>query len=467
MNRNILLVEPAYKTKFPPLGLMKISTYHKTIGDNVHFVKGWNHDILYTSWDRIYITTLFTYHWKVTVDTIKWYKELVKGDISRIYVGGIMAGLMRQELWKETGINQIVKGTLGSSKCIGDNNSYVIDEMIPDYSLYNGIQHKYTLLDSYFGYSTRGCPNRCPFCGVHELEPEFIDYKGIKPYIEKIDDAFGKKQHLILFDNNILASRHFDRLINDLLDIGFQKDARINKKLRHVDFNQGVDVRLINEEHYRLLSKIAINPLRIAFDSLKLRKIYEKKVKLAARYGIEHLSNYILYNYKDSPEEFWQRLKINIDLNKELGLKIYSYPMKYIPLNSKDRSYISEPSWNWQFIRGVQRILNVLRGSVMPGEDFFNRAFGSNSNEFMTILYMPESILMNRGREPKNEEYDWYNRFAKLTNNEKKELLALLCENRTRKKLSIAVAGVRNKKLSDILDYYLPDYNLPLFEEYD
>ncbi len=467
MKRNILLVEPAYKTKFPPLGLMKLSTYHKTIGDSVRFVKGWNHDIEYTSWNRIYITTLFTYHWKVTVDTIKWYKELVKGDINKIYIGGIMAGLMRQELWRATGIDQIVKGILNDTKLIKENNSYIIDEMIPDYSLFDGTQHKYTLLDSYIGYSTRGCPNRCPFCGVHELEPEFIDYKGIKPLIKKIDDSFGKKQHLVLFDNNILASRKFEILISDLLDIGFGKNERINNKLRHVDFNQGVDVRLINEKHFELLSKIAINPLRIAFDSIKLKKIYEKKIRLAARYGIENLSNYILYNYKDTPEEFWQRLKINIDLNKELGLKIYSFPMKYIPLNATDRTYIDEPFWNWQFVRGVQRILNVMKGSVMPQEDFFNRAFGSTADEFMTILHMPESILMNRGREAKTEEVDWLNKYFGLTNGERKELLSILCNNRSKKTLATAISKVQNIKLRNILDYYLPDYSLPLFEEYE
>ena len=46
MRRNILLVEPGYKTKFPPLGLMKISSYHKKLGDNVKFVKGIDLELL-------------------------------------------------------------------------------------------------------------------------------------------------------------------------------------------------------------------------------------------------------------------------------------------------------------------------------------------------------------------------------------------------------------------------------------
>lgn len=57
--RRILLVEPKYKNKYPPLGLMKISTYHKQKGDEVTFVKGCNKELKNKKWDRIYITTLF------------------------------------------------------------------------------------------------------------------------------------------------------------------------------------------------------------------------------------------------------------------------------------------------------------------------------------------------------------------------------------------------------------------------
>ncbi len=38
--RNVLLIEPNYKTKFPPIGLMKLATYFKLRGDNVVFFKG-------------------------------------------------------------------------------------------------------------------------------------------------------------------------------------------------------------------------------------------------------------------------------------------------------------------------------------------------------------------------------------------------------------------------------------------
>jgi len=456
MPRNILLVEPRYPTKFPPLGLMKISTYHKELGDNVKFIKGYSPELAYEYYDRIYIATLFTYHWKMTLEDILAYKKLLHGDISRIFIGGIMASLMPEELWHATGIKPIT-GVLCEPGMLMEDNNYIIDELIPDYDLFNDSRIKYALLDSFFGYSTRGCIHKCDFCGVPILEPSFVEYKGVQTYIKKIIDKFGDKQHLVLFDNNILASKHFDQIINDIVDLGFQKGAKLNYRLRHVDFNQGTDARLMKEWHFKLLSQISINPLRIAFDHVSLEKIYVDKIRLAAKYEIRNLSNYILYNFRDTPEDLWKRLKINIDLNREYGLKIYSFPMKYIPINAYDRSFIDEPNWNWYFIRNVQRILNVTKGVVMPGEEFFYRAFGGNLKEFNTILYMPEDILMKRGRSPGSDEINWLNKFNNLTKNEKKELLAILCNNRTSEKFRKMVALTKNGKLKSMLELYLPN----------
>jgi hypothetical protein len=467
MARNILLVEPSYPTKFPPLGLMKLSTYHKKMGDNVRFTKGQDSEALYEYWDRIYITTLFTFYWKATIEDILFYKGIVHGDITRVFVGGIMASLMPQELWNQTGIRPIT-GVLNKPRVLGDNNKLIVDAMVPDYELIEESDIKYSLLDSYIGYSTRGCIHKCDFCGVPKLEPYFIDYRGLKPYVNEIEKKFGTKQHLVLFDNNILASKKFDQIIKDIKDLGFEKEAKLNNKLRHVDFNQGTDARLMKESHFKLLSQIAINPLRIAFDHIGLEKLYVNNIRRAARYGIQNLSNYILYNFHDTPLELWKRLKINIDLNKEYDLKIYSFPMKYIPINATDRTFIDDPRWNWYFIRSVQRILNVTKGVVMPGQEFFYRAFGENEDEFLRILYMPEDILMRRGRKMGLEEQEWWDKFSKLTEHEKEELVKILCENRTRSSLKKAATRTNNQKLKNLFELYMPKnkdiYIEPLFE---
>lgn len=479
MHRSVLLVEPGYKSKFPPLGLMKISAYHKHIGDRVNFVKGFSNTLAVDKsqntlvserfWDRVYVTTLFTYNWQLTIDTINHYKKLVGGDSSRIFVGGIMASLEPKVVWEETGIVPF-EGVLNRPGLL-DNNELVVDSFVPDYTLFDNTPYDYPLVkDAYIGYSTRGCIRKCEFCGVHKLEPKFIEYEGLIPYVNQIVENYGPKKDLILFDNNILASKKFKQIIKDIKELGFESGAKFGptKKARKVDFNQGTDARILDDSKARLLSEICVHPLRIAFDSIKYRDLYEEKIRLVAKYGIRHLSNYILYNHHDSPADFWERLRINIDLNEELDLQIYSFPMKYIPLNAKDRSFIDSEHWNWLFLRNVQRILNVLKGSVMTSREFFHRAFGENESQFLEILHMPERIIMYRGREVGPEEQEWLSKFRNLTNGEKAELVNIVCSNRSRKEICTVVAKQQNRKLKEILEYYLPEgisdsSDLPLF----
>ena len=73
----VLLVEPNYKNKYPPMGLMKISTYHKMLGDEVRFVKGVDPNVDAAVWDRIYITTLFTFDFSISAETILHYMRPV------------------------------------------------------------------------------------------------------------------------------------------------------------------------------------------------------------------------------------------------------------------------------------------------------------------------------------------------------------------------------------------------------
>ena len=382
---------------------------------------------------------------------------------------------MPKDLWRDTGIKP-VEGVL-SSPGILDDNDLVVEEMIPDYDLFDDCSHKYALIDdTFFGYSTRGCKNKCEFCGVNTLEPRFIDYKGIKPYVNSIREKYGDKQNLILFDNNILASSRLKNAVKDIIDLGFGKGEKYIytkgkqtfSRQRCVDFNQGTDIRFMTESKVKLLSKLALNPLRIAFDHIKFKKKYVEKVRLAAKYGIHHLSNYILYNFQDKPEDLWERLKINIDLNKELGLQIYSFPMKYIPIGNIDRTYIDKKNWNWQFIRGIQRISNVLKGTIMTNEEFFNRAFGSNVDEFIEILHMPERILLYRDKKPKSLEKSWTKQFRALTPTQKKDLLNIISKCRKAAQLENAYTDAKDKKIKNILEFYLPEnMYLPLFPDFN
>jgi len=375
--KRVLLIEPAYKVKYPPLGLMKISTFHKRRGDEVLFYKGTRAEIRDQNWHTIYIATMFTYQWKTTIHTIKFYqRNKVKAPVK---VGGVLASLLAHDLEEETGI----KPHVGLYK--------KVDRLPPDYHLFDGV-YEYPVHDASIGYTTRGCIRRCQFCAVRDLEPEFIPYIPLK---NQVDPA---KKDLILLDNNVLASDEFPTIIREIKECGFQKRAKFNGRLRRIDFGQGVDARLLTDEKMRLLSEIAIHPLRIAFDHIELKNLYIEKIRLANKYGVKHLSNYLLYNFNDTPEDFYERLRINIELNEELGLSIFSFPMRYIPLNAKTRGHIDKPHWTHRQLRGVHCILHATRGVVGPRKKFFETAFGRDEDEFKYIIEQSEEHIFYRDK---------------------------------------------------------------------
>lgn len=418
--RRILLVEPAYRNKYPPLGLMKISTYHKLRGDYVQFVKGCVPQFRQQQWDRVYVSTLFTFLWKTTVDTINYYQRAVDCP-ENIIVGGVMATLLGEELHNETGA-KVMAGLLDKPGVLDPGDRQRIDALVPDYCLLDQVEYNYGLNDAYIGYATRGCPNRCGFCAVSRIEPTFCGYLPLKKQVRSIEEIYGSKQDLVLLDNNVLASDQFEQIINDIVDLGFEKGARLNKKFRHVDFNQGIDLRRLTREKMELLAKIALKPLRLAFDHITLKDDYVDRVRLAVDCGITHLSNYVLYNYTDTPQDFYERLRINVELNQELGTQIYSFPMKYIPLDAKDRTYVGE-HWNRRLIRGVQCILLATMGKVGTHLDFFEAAFGRTAEEFIEIAMMPEEYIIHRRKHENNGACEWRNAFQALSESQRAEFL--------------------------------------------
>lgn len=449
MMRRILLIEPAYKNKYPPLGLMKISTYHKLKGDYVRFAKGCDPNIRKEKWDRVYISTLFTFYWSITLKTIRYYIRSARVP-SDVFVGGVMATLIGDDLEKETGV-RVIRGLLDKPGILDEGNHCNIDYLIPDYQILQEIEYDYALKDAYLTYATRGCPNRCSFCAVHKIEPEFIHYLPIKKQIMGIDEIYGQRQNLILMDNNVLASNQFERIINDICDLGFHKGAKLNGRMRIIDFNQGTDVHYLTSEKMALLAKTAIKPLRIAFDHIADKDIYISKIKLARDHGLLNLSNYVLYNYLDTPEDFYQRLRINVLLNEELGTKIYSFPMKYIPLDAKNRKYIGK-NWNKKIIRGIQCILLATRGLVTTRREFFEAALGPTYEEFLKIVLMPERYIIYRRKHEKNGAFDWQNTYRKLSHNERNVFMTLISDNDVHKH---DYSKVSSRNIKQLLDHYI------------
>lgn len=621
MNRKVLLIEPDYKNKYPPIGLMKLATYYRMVGDDVRFYKGdmrslaaelitedlidyldicfptvfWkefypnlfefikvgkyssfdelpifeNQNVLEAvkeyrkkfrekdyfkqpRFDKVGITTLFTFYWQKTVDTINFAKQLCK-NIDDVMVGGIMSSLLPDQIFDATGIKPFV-GLLNHPGDIDEGNELIIDELPLDYSILEEIDYVYPANNAYFAYMTRGCINKCKFCAVPKLEPVFCDFIELKKRIEYTDRRFGAQKDLLLLDNNVLASNCYNQIINEIIECGFgvnstysspneyeiairnlrdsyndrayirkmikiykqiieklkdpkekttlylkleeahclhhytakkesilelddyvrplyKKIYKPSKKKRIVDFNQGVDSRLINDGNMSKLAEINIYPLRIAFDHWSLKDVYEKSIRTAVKSGIKNLSNYLLYNFEDKPEELYFRLEMNVKLCEELNASIYSFPMKYHPINDeeyfKNRDFIGK-HWNRKFIRAVQAVLNSTKGKIGRGKDFFEEAFGKDIDEFMKILWMPETFIIYRRkydailREKLADKYinhsdddcnlanEWWKKFCGLSESQKDIAKSIISKN----KFSAVDYQCDDQAILDVLSYY-------------
>lgn len=616
--KKVLLIEPNYANKFPPIGLMKISTYYRNLGNwDVVFFKGdlttfvieriadkciaelelidnsidWgirkdkvfdyiktrkhealdsigiedsNFELLirgklddyknyywkgtwklHPEWDRVCVTTLFTFYWDITVETILFAKQLVKKP-KDLNVGGVLASIQPDKLYEATGVKPSV-GVLNKPGVFDKGDTQIIDELPLDYSILDEIDYKYPMSNAFYGYMSRGCIRHCPFCAVPTLEPVYTPYISLTDRINGIRERYGDQKDLLLMDNNVLASERFEDIINEIKACGFERGAKFaqpnmleisvrnlrdgwndrayirktqslmsefyeslsNKdesfevykilekyhvkklitskkenllaaygeikpyydkhfykglKQRYVDFNQGVDARLFTAEKARLLASIAIRPLRIAFDDIKTRPAYEKAIRWSAAAGIKDFSNYLLYNFKDEPIDLYRRLKINVELCEELGVNIYSFPMKYHPLhgeNSHDRDYIGE-HWNRKYIRAIQAILNSTKGKVGKGVEFFGEAFGHTEEEYFELLEMPETFILYRfffkwideknGRGTEHWRALWKKCKAKLTESEWKDVLSIIHANVFNEEI---IFDYTNDEVGDLLRCYM------------
>ena len=125
-------------------------------------------DEQYPQFDVICITTLFTFYWEETVNTINFAKKFLK-EKGRILVGGIAASINPDKIYEDTGIKPIV-GLLNEPGVLDSDSEVIIDELPLDYSILEEIDYKYPASDAYFAYMTRGCTNHCDYCAVPRLE---------------------------------------------------------------------------------------------------------------------------------------------------------------------------------------------------------------------------------------------------------------------------------------------------------
>lgn len=177
-----------------------------------------------------------------------------------------------------------------------------VEHVMPDYSLYPRIDYS-------LGFTTRGCIRKCPRCIVPEKERQ------IKPWARIYEFWDRRHRKIKLLDNNLLAAPNWRQTMEDVIIEGLV-----------VDFNQGLDIRLINGENIEYLKRVKIGraKLRFAFDDISYEEAVRRGIELMLSSGIpsRRLSFYFLYGFA-ADDMCVERVKILASYNVEV------YPMAY------------------------------------------------------------------------------------------------------------------------------------------
>ena len=235
---HVLLVEPDYYTRYPPLGLLKLSSYHRSRGDSTELVRGKKYPSQVP--DRIFVTSLFSWAWQPVWEVIRYYKtQFPNVELS---LGGIYASLLPDHA-RRSGADHIH---------VGINRE--AEDFIPDYSLVPN-------WDASILFASRGCIRKCGFCSVPKIEGRLEMKESIKSLL------YPGHKKVILFDNDILGAPNWRDIFDELIEIGLP-----------VDFNQGLDARLVTDEVAERLSKLKMHAIRLAFDYSGIKKFVERAI---------------------------------------------------------------------------------------------------------------------------------------------------------------------------------------------
>ena len=241
------------------------------------------------------------YH-KSKGDIVSWFDMFETYD--KVYSSKIFSYTQDFYYYPE-GI-EIVKGGsgyIGNYTVLPDE----IEHICPDYSLYPKINYS-------MGFITRGCIRTCNFCIVPKKEGYIRANADI--------DEFLRYKNLVCLDNNVLASEH-----------GLKQIEKIIKRKIKVDFNQGLDARIIadNPAIAELLSKVKwLKPVRMAMDNMGEADAVIKATELLRKYKTTPKAYSVYILVRNDIEDALKR----VEICRELNLNPFAQP--YLNPNSKE-----------------------------------------------------------------------------------------------------------------------------------
>lgn len=247
---------------FPNLALMKISAWHKSNGDDVT----WYSPLLSGHMDKVYMSKVFTF----TPD----YQYPIDAD--EIEKGG-------------TGYKDYTKVLAGE-----------VENTFPDYSIY-------PMYDFAVGFLTRGCIRNCPWCIVPKKEGY------IKPDRTWQEIRRGDTRNITFLDNNVLAS-----------DFGIEQIKQLGETDYKIDFNQGMDARLVTQDIAELLSRcLWQRQLRFSCDTAGAFDAVETAVKRLEKYGVPPRKVFVYCLVQDVEEAHDRVLRL-----ASLGVDPFAQPYR-------------------------------------------------------------------------------------------------------------------------------------------
>jgi hypothetical protein len=326
---------------------MRISSWLKDIGYEIEYIRGEKIPERVDDPNDIFVTSMFTWTWKAVWKSVQFYKALFPD--AKVYLGGVYASIAPEHA-AQSGADEVVTGLMYPAE------NYSLDHSLVD-TVYSHI------------WTSRGCPRNCGFCVVKYVDGSKLTH--IKNTIKaEIDDS---KSKIMIYDNNFLMNPNRLQILDELAESG-----------KEIYLQAGVDARLINETVFKKLVACRLPNMAVAWDQPSQEKPFRRVCDMRDKFAPKRqIGVYMLYNWRDTPEEIYRRIKTILTRKRT-----YIFAMKYRPFTFEEHSYIS-PTWTAIQLRGLKEIINAncVHSHLysMPQYEV-EKIFGKTESDFMRMI---------------------------------------------------------------------------------